>query len=486
MKRAKFDRRGSLALAAEAVGAEFEIVEATGFEVRGGVAIVDLSGPLTHHATPGSPWDSYDGIRARFVEAVASPARTLILRIDSPGGDVAGCFELSRDMRDMAAKAGKKLVTYADGMAASAGYALACAGSEIWTSSAGAVGSIGVCHMLVDTTAADRAMGLAFAVITSGARKADGNPHVAISDETLGVYQATVNSLAELFFALVASARPISSESVRGYEAGMFHGAAAQVAGLVDGVCTFEQLLEMVSGPGAMAQAVAETTMKLTEIKAALVKAAEGDGDEAAEAKKMLAALFGEEKKDDEKAKAEGEPEKKDDEKAKAEGEPEKKDDEKKDEEAKASAAALARVGVVERELAGMKALAQSQERTAILAARTDLTEGQVKLLSAQPLEQMKRTLAAFPAATTTTALTGVRNKVPTAGSNQSSANDLRTATTLSAHSEMLDRQMGFTKPGPAITKEGDRLVCRTMTPTQAREHLKKIEARDAAQEAVK
>lgn len=225
--------------------------------------------------------------------------------------------------------------------------------------------------------------------------------------------------------------------------------------------------------------------MKLGDIKAALVKAAEGDDDEAAEAKKMLAALYG-------KAEGEGESEDKpapkeepkDDKKpeGKAEAEPAKKDDE----EAKASAAALARVGVVERQLAAMTATAEAAERATILAARTDLTDGQVKLLAAQPLAQMKRTLEAFPPAPAAAKLTGVRGTVATAGSGQSSASDLRGATSLSPHAEMLDRQMGLSKPGPSITKEGDKLVCRTMTPEQARAHIKAIEARTAAQEAVK
>ena len=480
MKRAKFSRVGYLAIVASVLALELDVVEADPIEERGGVAIVTIRGPLTQHPDPMCPWDSYDAIRVRFAAAVASSCSAIVLRIDSPGGDVAGCFELARDMRSMAAKSGKRLIAFGDGMTASAGYALACSASQIWTSSTGAIGSVGVAHMLVDTTAADRAMGLNFAVITSGARKADGNPHVEITDATIGAYQAAVDGLADLFFELVASSRPISAEAVRGYEAGIFHGAKAQAVGLVDGVCTFDQLLETVSGPGAM------TTMKLTDIKAALVKAAEGDDDEAAEAKKMLAALYGKaEEGEPEEKKDPPEEEKKPEEKAEA-APPEKGDEKKKDDEAKASAAALARVGVVERELAGMKAASAATERATILATRTDLTPGQVTLLAAQPLEQMKRTLAAFPAASAPTALTGVRGKVPTAGSRNTSAGDMRQATALSPHAERLDMQMGLSRPGPSITLEGDKLVCRTMTPTQARAHLKSMATRDGAQEAGK
>ncbi len=174
----------------------------------------------------------------------------------------------------------------------------------------------------------------------------------------------------------------------------------------------------------------------------------------------MLAAL------DEKKEAGDDPPAKTDDEKAAADDPaPPKKDDEKKDdEEARASASAIARVGVLEREVASMKALRESGERSALLASRADLTEGQIKLLAAQPLDQMRRTLAAFPAVASPTALTGVRGKAPTQGSLQTSANDLRMATNLSPHAEMLDRQMGLSKPEQAITKEGDKLVCRTGT----------------------
>jgi ClpP class serine protease len=472
-----------VALEASAVGVELDVLEAAPCEACGPVAIVGIRGPLTSHDGPEG-FDSYDAIRERARAAFASSCRAVVLRIDSPGGDVAGCFELSGELRAMAAKSGKRLFSYADGMACSAGYAIACAGEQIWTSSAGAVGSVGVAHMLVDTTAADRAMGLNVQVITSGSRKADGNPHVAISAETLGAYQATVDDLAALFFALVEDRRGIPAAMVRGYEAGIFHGAGAKVAGLVNEVGTLDALLAMVAtSSGAMAEA-GGSDMKLGDIKAALVKAAEGDDEDAAEAKKMLAALYGgaepdgDEKPAPEEEKPKEEPKKE----AKAEAAPE----EKKDEEAKASAAALARVGVVERELAGLRATAEANERAGILAARTDLTEGQIKLLAAQPLAQMKRTLEAFPQLETAPKLTGVRGTVATAGSRNTSAGDLRQATALSPHAAMLDRQMGLAKAGPSITLEGDKLVCRTMTPEQARAHLKTMAAREVAQGAVK
>lgn len=448
MRRARFEgRRGPVAIAASALGAELELHEPKPFELRGSVAIVDIRGAVTQHATPDG-FDSYDAIRDRFAAAVASPARAIVLRIDSPGGDVAGCFELSNDMRAMAAKAGKRLSAYADGMAASAGYALACAASDIWTSSAGAVGSIGVAHMLVDTTAMDRAMGLNFAVITSGARKADGNPHVGITDATIGVYQATVDSLAELFFRLVFEARSIPVAMVRGYEAGVFHGASARTAGLVDGVCTFDQLLETVSGPQAMAQAVLESTMKMAEIKAALVKAAEGDGDEAAEAKKMLAAMGdekdGEDKADDdEKDKSEDE----DGEKDKAEADDDEKDTAEADDEKKKEASvasALAEVNRLSAKVRELEKKDEATERKTLLASRQDFSPELIKILAKAPLAMVREHVATLPKTAT-----GPRSTETTQATRSGSADDAHRLAP--AESQKLAERMGLRVPKPTV-----------------------------------
>lgn len=281
--RAKFEKRGLLAMRADLWGMLFEVAEpGEPFELRGDVAIVTIDGPLTHHAEWF--WDSYDGIRERFEEACASPAGTVLLRINSPGGDVSGCYETSRALRSMAAAAGKRLVAFADGTAASAAYALACSAEAIYVSETSAVGSIGCICTIVDEVELDKKIGLNFAVISSGARKADGNPHVAISDDARASYQSQVDSLADLFFALVASSRPMGAAAAKALEAGVFFGAHAVQLGLADEVRTFDELLALLASGQASASA-AEDSMGW---KDAMKQAADaGDAD----AKKCLDAL---------------------------------------------------------------------------------------------------------------------------------------------------------------------------------------------------
>src|SRR5262245_50008290 len=101
---------------------------ASPFERIGDCAVVDICGPVTQHSF--SPFSSYDEIREHAAMAFESDCQTVVLRIDSPGGDFAGSLELSEDLRRMSRAANKKLIAFTDSMALSAAYAIGCAADE--------------------------------------------------------------------------------------------------------------------------------------------------------------------------------------------------------------------------------------------------------------------------------------------------------------------------------------------------------------------
>lgn len=202
----------------------------------GSVAVVTIDGPLRRG---GSDWcDGYESITSRVTAALAAPeVRAVVLRISSPGGVVAGCFEAVRAIRDAKARAGKPVVAFADEECYSAAYALACAADKICLPPSGRVGSVGVMQTLTDMSQALAAEGMRVQVVTSGAQKADGHPAVPLSDEVLARTQAVVDALAGQFAALVGEARGMSAAAVLALQAGCFLGADAVTAGLADRVC---------------------------------------------------------------------------------------------------------------------------------------------------------------------------------------------------------------------------------------------------------
>lgn len=391
--KTRFQVPGILALSPDAWGLEFDYcgIPAAAFDVRGDFAVVSVNGPLMQRAT----WcfDSYDAITARVEEACKSDRPALLLKLSSPGGQVAGCFELVAWIRSRAAEAGKRVVAYVDGLAASAAYAIACAADRIVVPPTGVAGSIGCIQVNVDTTAWDRAAGMSFEMITSGARKADGNPHVSLSEDARAAIQTGVNDMASTFFSVVGAARGKSPAEIAALEAGVFVGAKAVAAGLADDVMTLSELV--AAGPekantGA-AGADGGQSMNMKEIRSALEKAAESDDEkEAARAKKALAALDDEESDDD----------KDKDEKAESSDE-DKGDDEDKDEkkdDAKAStSASLDLAAQVQALTARLSDIESKEERSKLMASRPDLAKEVVAFLDRQPIEVVRDAVKTLP-----------------------------------------------------------------------------------------
>lgn len=239
--------REPLLVAASALDVEYED-PAVHREPSGeaGVIVVDIHGPLEHHEHPC--FASFENI-TRIVCAVLdrSDVRAVVMRIDSPGGVANGMSQASQAIRSHADRAGKPLYVYVDEQACSAAYGIACAADEIWGPPTAEVGSVGVILPVCDVTAANEAAGVRVDLITTGARKGDGDPNKPLTDDVRAALQERVNAIGEDFFALVSGRRGMSVDEVRGLEAGVFVGSAAVDAGLMDGVASFAEFLAIVT-----------------------------------------------------------------------------------------------------------------------------------------------------------------------------------------------------------------------------------------------
>lgn len=254
------------------------------YTLDGDVAIVGIDGPLSQRAW--SCWmfegDGYDAIVQRAQTALDDPeARALVLRIDSPGGEVAGCFDAVRAIRAMATAAGKPVVAYADEMACSAAYALACAAEKIIVPDTGMVGSVGVILSLTSRAGQLAAQGVSVNLITSGAAKADGHPALALADDARARMQADIDHLARVFAAEVAKARPLDAAQVLALEARTLLGAEAVAAGLADTIGTLSTALTTARALADARDNARSTTMDIAKLNALLASARAAAGVEA-------------------------------------------------------------------------------------------------------------------------------------------------------------------------------------------------------------
>lgn len=259
------------------------------FEVRKGFAVVRISGPLAR--VSDGIFDSYPAIRSRVAAALASPSKKLLLRIDSPGGDVQGCVELTAYIRSAAKAAGKDLTSFLSGTACAGAYVIACAATRIYAERSATIGGVGCVSMIFDQTAMDRAMGLSFAVVANGARKLNGNPHVPISEHAVAAARKEVADFDALLFAQVARGRGIPAATVARLAGASYIGIAALNAGLIDGVASLDAVLAGAPLAGATpvraqatikktapaAKASAATQKKKTEEKKPMAKATTAD-----------------------------------------------------------------------------------------------------------------------------------------------------------------------------------------------------------------
>lgn len=438
MKRYQYDRQGFLALNPRAFMGLFAPAGAPENETLDTATIVDVSGPLERQA--GWFCDSYESIKERVGAACAAPAPIVVLRLDSPGGDASGCIETARELRDALAAAGKRSIAYVTGQACSAAYALALACDEIVVAATSFVGSIGIINARIDLSAADAAQGVRVALVMSGARKADGNPHLPLSEAELAETQATVDSLADLFFEFVSERRAVDA---RPLQARVFHGAKAVAAKLADRVVSYEAFLASLADAQNPQGEVGMS--KYEEARAALAEAAKGDDEEAAKARAALAAMDGDE--DDKK---------KDEEAARAEGDSDEDKDKKKDEEATRAAAAAApfaaQVQTLAAQVRELTAKNENADRAAFMATRPDLAPELVKVLATKPLAEVKAIVGAIPApvAPTQAQLTATASTVPaTRGEGQGDPTPAPTP----AFADM-DARMGITKFGMGVVEK--------------------------------
>lgn len=215
-----------------------------------GIAIIPVKGVLGN----GVPWwcegTSYDWIRCGFDAALlADDVKAIVLDVNSPGGLVEGCFDLTDHI--FASRGTKPICAILSESAYSAAYAIAGAADKIIVPRTGGTGSIGVVSAHFDVSEMLSKFGVKVTYIQFGERKTDGAAEKPLSGEALERFQADIDAMGELFVNTVARNRDIPAAKVRDTQAATFLGPAGVVAGLADAVmapdAAFRELLASIA-----------------------------------------------------------------------------------------------------------------------------------------------------------------------------------------------------------------------------------------------
>lgn len=219
------------------------------YQIKGGVATIPILGSMTHRASfldAVSGIQSYQSIQAKVDEALSDPSvNSIMLEMDSPGGTVAGAF----DLRDyiMSIRGQKPIHAFAHDLMASAAYLIGSACDKVYTSQTGKIGSIGVIAVHVDKSEAIKDAKVKPTIIKAGEYKDAGTDMKPLDKKSLEYLQKSVDDSYEMFVSAVAKARGIDAEEIRATEARVYGAKESVELGLTDGIKTYDSAVEELS-----------------------------------------------------------------------------------------------------------------------------------------------------------------------------------------------------------------------------------------------
>jgi signal peptide peptidase SppA len=168
-------------------------------------------------------------------------AHSILLHIDSPGGQVDGTQEMARLIRD--ARSRKPVFALGDGMMTSAAYWIASAADRVFIAGdTTQVGSIGVLATHTDISRAEEMRGIKTTEITAGKYKRIASEHAPLTPDGRASIQEQVDHIYSVFVNEIARHRGANVETVldKMADGRIFLGKKAIDAGLVDGVSTLD------------------------------------------------------------------------------------------------------------------------------------------------------------------------------------------------------------------------------------------------------
>jgi signal peptide peptidase SppA len=206
------------------------------FVYADGIAFIPVTGLLINRYGYSCGWvTGYNFIRNQLNAAVDdSDVKLIVLDCNSGGGEVAGCFELSNDIR--ATRDKKPTLAVVDSSSYSACYAIASSCSRVVAIPSAGVGSIGVVAMHIDMSKMLDTWGIKITFIFSGEHKVDGNPYEPLPEPVRKSIKARVDQTRQEFVSLVATNRGLDPKKIYDTEAECYSAKQGLELGLIDAI----------------------------------------------------------------------------------------------------------------------------------------------------------------------------------------------------------------------------------------------------------
>jgi|TARA_Y100001970_G_scaffold291795_1_gene430347 signal peptide peptidase SppA len=174
-------------------------------------------------------------------------APAVAISINSPGGSPVQSHLIHDFIRSEAKKNNKKVIIFAEDVAASGGYLIACSGDEIYANPSSIIGSIGVISASFGFKDLIQKIGIQRRVYTAGKNKSTLDPFLDEKKEDIDRLKNIQLDLHKDFIDVVEKSRSKKLKKDSGIElfSGEFWtGRKAKDLGLIDGIGNANQILK--------------------------------------------------------------------------------------------------------------------------------------------------------------------------------------------------------------------------------------------------
>jgi protease-4 len=180
-----------------------------------------------------------------------SAIKAVVLRIDSPGGDVRASDDIWSEVERLSAV--KPVIVSMSDVAASGGYYIAAPAQRIVAQPATITGSIGVYGGKLNILGLYRKLGLNVETVTRGTHAEMMSPFRDFTPDERDRYQAQIDASYRLFLNRVSEGRGLSLEAVDSVGQGrIWSGVDAQAIGLVDTLGGLETAIALAARAGGL------------------------------------------------------------------------------------------------------------------------------------------------------------------------------------------------------------------------------------------
>ena len=173
-------------------------------------------------------------------------ALAVAITINSPGGSPVQSHLIYKFIRQLAKKNKKKVIVFAEDVAASGGYLIACAGDEIYANSSSIIGSIGVIYSSFGFTEFIKKVGVERRVHTAGKNKSTLDPFLEEKDEDIKRLKNIQLDLHKDFINVVEESRgsKLNKSDIELFSGEFWSGSKAKELGLIDNLGNVNEILK--------------------------------------------------------------------------------------------------------------------------------------------------------------------------------------------------------------------------------------------------